>query len=48
MNNKELRDKIATILVNNSMPTRQVAIGEIVTLMDLQRMDKKKLNPLLK
>ena len=37
MDNKELRDKIATILVNNSMPTRQVVIGEIVALMDLQR-----------
>lgn len=32
MTTKQLRDKISEILVKHNMPTRQVAIGEIVKL----------------
>ncbi len=36
---RKLRDKISAILVKWSMPTRQIAISEILALFDSQKLD---------
>ncbi len=40
MNNNELRIKISKILIKWAMPTRQSAINELISLIDLYGMEE--------